>query len=322
MNRREHPRDREMERMMNRRDLLATSAAAFAASALPVQAAEPIQMSTLAGLDYLAPLVAKDAGLFAKQGIDVAVQIATQAPALLPAVIGGALQIGVSTGIQVSIANEAGLDVVIIAGAGMITRQDVTTAVVMRPDANLEKPSDFIGKKVLTPGINGAFHTLFLRYLRLGGVEPQQVTFIEGGFAQMPDLLKAKQVDAVLSAEPFLTRMIDSGVGKRLNYFVPEKDYVFASFYIAKRSWVEAHKAEVEKFRTAMRDAVSLSKSEPAVLNDAVTKYLKLPPDVVKTLKPSDARVDVRREDVQFWSDLALQFQMLRKPVDAASLLL
>ena len=71
-----------------------------------------------------------------------------------------------------------------------------------------------------------------------------------------------------------------------------------------------------------MRDAVSLSKSEPAVLNDAVTKYLKLPPDVVKTLKPSDARVDVRREDVQFWSDLALQFQMLRKPVDAATLML
>ncbi len=308
--------------MLNRRDLLASSAAAFAASALPAQAAETIQMSTLAGIDYLVPLIAKDAGLFGKQGLDVAVQIATQAPALLPAVIGGALQIGVSTGIQVSIANEAGLDVVIIAGAGMITRQDVTTAVVMRPDVNLEKAADFIGKKILTPGINGAFHTLFLRYLKLGGVEPQQVTFIEGGFAQMPDLLRAKQVDAVLAAEPFLTRMIDGGVGKRLNYFVPEKDYVFASFYIAKRSWVEAHKSEVEKFRTALRDAVTLSKSEPNVLNDAIAKYLKLPPEVAKTLKPSDARVDVRREDVQFWSELALQFQMLRKPMDGGTLLM
>ena len=308
--------------MLNRRDLLASSAAAFAASALPAQAAETIQMSTLAGIDYLVPLIAKDAGLFGKQGLDVAVQIATQAPALLPAVIGGALQIGVSTGIQVSIANEAGLDVVIIAGAGMITRQDVTTAVVMRPDVNLEKAADFIGKKILTPGINGAFHTLFLRYLKLGGVEPQQVTFIEGGFAQMPDLLRAKQVDAVLAAEPFLTRMIDGGVGKRLNYFVPEKDYVFASFYIAKRSWVEAHKSEVEKFRTALRDAVTLSKSEPNVLNDAIAQYLKLPPEVAKTLKPSDARVDVRREDVQFWSELALQFQMLRKPMDGGTLLM
>jgi hypothetical protein len=31
--------------------------------------------------------------------------------------------------------------------------------------------------------------------------------------------------------------------------------------------------------------------------------------------------VDVRRDDVQFWCDLALQFQLLRKPVDGATLM-
>jgi NitT/TauT family transport system substrate-binding protein len=307
--------------MMNRRDLLASSAAAVAASALPARAAETIQMSTLAGLDYLGPLIARDAGLFAKQGLDVGVQIATQAPALLPAVIGGALQVGVSTGIQVAIANEAGLDVAIIAAAGVITPQYVTTAVVMRPDVNLEKPADFIGKKILTPGINGAFHTLFLRYLKQGGVEARQVTFIEGGFAQMPDLLRASQVDAVLAAEPFLTRMIDSGVGKRLNYFVPDKDYVVASFYIAKRSWVETHKSELEKIRLALRECASLTRSNPGVVSEAIAKYLKLPQDMVKTLRASEPVVDVRRDDVQFWCDLALQFQLLRKPVDGATLM-
>ena len=307
--------------MMNRRDLLASSAAAVAASALPARAAETIQMSTLAGLDYLGPLIARDAGLFAKQGLDVGVQIATQAPALLPAVIGGALQVGVSTGIQVAIANEAGLDVAIIAAAGVITPQYVTTAVVMRPDVNLEKPADFIGKKILTPGINGAFHTLFLRYLKQGGVEARQVTFIEGGFAQMPDLLRASQVDAVLAAEPFLTRMIDSGVGKRLNYFVPDRDYVVASFYIAKRSWLQTHKSDLEKIRVALRECASLTRSNPGVVSEAIAKYLKLPQDMVKTLRASEPVVDVRRDDVQFWCDLALQFHLLRKPVDGATLM-
>jgi NitT/TauT family transport system substrate-binding protein len=308
--------------MMNRRDLLASSAAAVAASALPARAAETIQMSTLAGLDYLGPLIARDAGLFAKQGLDVGVQIATQAPALLPAVIGGALQVGVSTGIQVAIDNEAGLDVAIIAAAGVITPQYVTTAVVMRPDVNLEKPADFIGKKILTPGINGAFHTLFLRYLKQGGVEARQVTFIEGGFAQMPDLLRASQVDAVLAAEPFLTRMIDSGVGKRLNYFVPDRDYVVASFYIAKRSWLQTHKSDLEKIRVALRECASLTRSNPGVVSEAIAKYLKLPQDMVKTLRASEPVVDVRRDDVQFWCDLALQFQLLRKPVDGATLMM
>jgi hypothetical protein len=117
-----------MKHMLNRRDLVAGGAAAFAASALPVQAAETIQWSTLAAIDYLVPLIAKDAGLFGKQGLDVAMQIATQAPALLPAVVGGALQIGVSTGIQVAIANEAGLDVAIIAAAGLLKRLQIRQA--------------------------------------------------------------------------------------------------------------------------------------------------------------------------------------------------
>ena len=115
--------------------------------------------------------------------------------------------------------------------------------------------------------------------------------------------------------------MIDSGVGKRLNYFVPDKDYVVASFYIAKRSWVETHKSELEKIRLALRECASLTRSNPGVVSEAIAKYLKLPQDMVKTLRASEPVVDVRRDDVQFWCDLALQFQLLRKPVDGATLM-
>ena len=42
---------------------------------------------------------------------------------------------------------------------------------------------------------------------------------------------------------------LDAGLGKRLNFFVPERDHVFTSFYIAKRSWTDSHKDEVLKVR-------------------------------------------------------------------------
>src|SRR5471030_3015000 len=113
----------------------------------------------------MSSMLAQDAGLFTKQGLEVSMTIATAAPTLLPGVVGGSLQYGVSTGAQVAIAHEAGLDVVIAAGVGVNTPLRVSTAVVVRPDTTIDKPADFIGKKVVSPGINGTFHVLFLRYL-------------------------------------------------------------------------------------------------------------------------------------------------------------
>src|SRR5665213_2824431 len=215
---------------ISRRGFGAMALSTLAVGVRPVMAAEPIKFATLAALDFMTPMFAQDAGLFTKQGLDVIMTIATAAPTLLPGVVGGSLQYGVSTGAQVAIAHEAGLDVVIAAG-------------VVRPDVTIDKPSDFVGKKVVSPGINGTFYVLFLKYLKTHGIDPASVTMLEGGFAQMPDLLRGKQVDAVLAAEPFLTRMLDAGVGKRLDFFVPDRDHIFTSFYIAKRSWTDSHKA-------------------------------------------------------------------------------
>ena len=116
---------------LNRRHMMSLSAAALGASMLPARAAEQVKFATLGAMDFFAPLLARDEGLFQKNGLDVEVSVATQAPSLLPAVVGGSLQVGVSTGIQVAIANEAGLDVVFVSGAGMLTKSDVNTGLLI-----------------------------------------------------------------------------------------------------------------------------------------------------------------------------------------------
>ncbi|MDB5406480.1 MAG: transporter substrate-binding protein [Rhodospirillales bacterium] len=306
---------------ISRRGFGAMALSAVAMGTRPLAAAEPIKFATLPALDFMTPMFAQDAGLFTKQGLDVAMQIATAAPVLLPGVVGGSLQFGVSTGAQVAIAHDAGLDVVIAAGVGVITPTRVSTAVVVRPDTTIEKPSDFIGKKVVSPGINGTFHVLFLRYLKANGIDPASVTLLEGGFSQMPDLLRSKQVDAVLAAEPFLTRMLDNGIGKRLDFFKPDRDHIFTSFYIAKRSWTDSHKDEVVKVRAALREANQMMRSDPAAAAAVQAKYLKLPPEVLAKQGLPDTRADVEPEDVQFWADTALQLGLIKQPIDARALM-
>jgi NitT/TauT family transport system substrate-binding protein len=147
------------------------------------------------------------------------------------------------------------------------------------------------------------------------------VTLLEGGFAQMPDLLRSKQVDAVLAAEPFLTRMLDGGLGKRLNFFVPDRDHIFTSFYIAKRSWTDSHKDEVLKVRAALREANQMMTADPAKAAAVQAKYLKLPPDVLAKQGLPDARADVEPADVQFWIDTAFEVGLIKQKFDASELM-
>jgi NitT/TauT family transport system substrate-binding protein len=208
-----------------------------------------------------------------------------------------------------------------VSGAGTISKNDVSTAIVMRPDSDFTKASDFIGKKVVAPGINGTYYMLFLRFLKQGGVDPSKVSIVEGGFAQMPDLLRTKQVDAALLAEPFLTRAVESGAGKRLEYFKPERDYYVTSVFIAKRSWVAEHKQAFDDVRGALREAAALGKSDSAGTLAMVAKNLKLPPEVTAKMRLVDWHVDLKPEDIQFWADIALDFGLLKDRVDAKTLL-
>src|SRR5471032_1894327 len=111
--------------------------------------------------------------------------------------------------------------------------------------------------------------------------------------------------------------MLDAGVGKRLDYFVLDRDHVFNSFYIAKRSWTDTHKHEVVKVRNALREANQMMKDDPAKAAAIQAKYLKLPPDVLAKQGPPDGRSDVEPEDVQFWIDTALEVGLITQPIDA-----
>ena len=152
-------------------------------------------------------------------------------------------------------------------------------------------------------------------------MDPATVTVSEGGFAQMPDLLRSKQVDAVLATEPFLSRMIDGGIGRRVDYVKTSGDFLFSSFFIAKRSWVDAHKKELEAVRAAMRAAVLKAKAEPAFAKAVAAKYLKLPAEVLAKQKPYDWRVDVTPEDVKVWIDLGVELGLVQQPLTPQQIL-
>ena len=310
--------------MITRRAAL--SAAAFsAASSLvrPAAAASSLTWKTLAAHYYMPPCFAADHDLFARHGLPpVEVGISTAPPTLLPAVIAGAIQVGVSTCIGVAMARDNGLDVKLLAGASIQEHGHPNTAILAAPDSTLSKPADFVGKRVVIPGVNGSFHVMFQKWMLDGGQDPKSVTYLEAGFAQAGDYLRNRSADAVLSTEPFMSRMLQAGIARRVaDYFDPAEPLVFDSVFIVQGAWAAANPKLIAGLRATLNDALGRMRADPAAAIATEVKWLHVPTEVAAGSVPASPRCDITAADVQRWLDVAAQVGLISKKPPAASLI-
>ena len=207
----------------------------------PVQAQTKIQIGCTATSDCASAMVAIDEGIFKKHGLDaemVLIGINSNIPA---AILSNSIHIGGPTSTVFLQAADGGLDLVAVGGATVmnpISNGNITAFV--RNGIVINEPKDFIGKKVGAPGLGAFLHVLFVKWLVEKGVDPKKVNFVEVTFPTMMDIVKSGSVDAVLTAEPFVTRMTNAGLGSvGARYAVELARTEPIIFYAASREWAE-----------------------------------------------------------------------------------
>jgi len=84
---------------------------------------------------------------------------------------------------------------------------------VARAGSGIKTAQDCVGKKVGVPGLGAFLHVTFRAWLKDQGVDYRKVSFVEASFPQHGDLLRGGSVDAVVTADPFMNRITDSGAG-------------------------------------------------------------------------------------------------------------
>ena len=262
----------------------------------PALAQGKIAVGYVTASDFVPLLVAKEKGFFEKRGLDVEpkrIPIITNIP---PALVSGDLQMGSSTMPLLLQANDGGLDMRLVAGAARHLKETSKIALMVRSTLKLEKPEDLKGKKI---GVAGFISTMdvFIRYwLKLKGVDPKDVTFVEAAFPQMPDLLKGGTVDAVTITEPMRSIAQNSGAGYVFADYVAEyfPDLLMVG-YIATGDWAMKNPAAVKAFREAMDESIAFiaaNKDETKAIEQKVLGFTSNAPTAFKTaVKPDDLDV-------------------------------
>lgn len=292
----------------------------FALIAAPAVAQQnKVVVATGFANDFLATWVAQEKGFTEQRGSHFDIQLSQAVGAdLIASLVANNAQIAQTTATTFALANENGLDLVIVAGAGIQTEVN-PRQVLVRPAADINSPKDFIGKKIGSPGLNGALHIMFKKWLKVEGVDPASVQYVETPLPRMADLLTQAQVDGVLPVEPFRTRILQAKLA------VPAGDYITSvnkvtllSFYVAMRQWADANLDAIAGFRDLLRLGQDFIAAQPDEARAIEAKYLKLPPEVVGLLPFTATDIAVPPARLQYWLDICKEFGVTKDDPDAA----
>lgn len=163
-----------------------------------------------------------------------------------------------------------GEEVRILAGAA-----NGGAALVVQPDGNLKAPADFKGKKIATPQLGNTQDVSCRAWLAAGGLKVTQL----GGDAQIiptqnPDqlaLFQQKKLDAVWTAEPWVSRLEGEAGGKVL---VEESDSTI-TVLVASVKFLNTRRELAKKFTQAHRELTEWIQANPGEAQKLVAAELQ-----------------------------------------------
>lgn len=311
---------------MKRRSALSALASATATLALPAwaQGTTRIVYGYTAVVDFATVFVAAEQGYFRRRGLEVEMKFIPLNSTIPAALQSDSLQLGGPTPSVFLQAVDGGLDLMVVAGAGTTSKSSTGLGFVARSGSGIRSAADCAGKKIGVPGLGAFLHVTFRGWLKSQGVDYKKVTFVEAAFPQHGDLLRGGSIDGVVTADPFMSRITDSGAGYVASYystFLPDGQPTIV--HAARRDWVEKNPAAARGFREAVKEAAAFvvqPKNDDAV-RAAIGKYIKLPPPVLAKAQIAPPGPVVTPRQLSYWVELMKDQEMLKTTPDVNRLI-
>lgn len=308
---------------VSRRTILAALAGAAAAStALRVraQSSPAVRVAFIAVDDEAEAMYAKDAGFFARAGLNVELNPMPNAGAIASAVAANGVDIGFVPVIPVAVAHHKNIPLVIISPGSVFTSAGPITSLFVAPSAPYRKASDLNGKTIAVPGLASIAEYGARTWLDKNGADLATIKFLEVPFPVMAQALIAGRVDAAMITEPFLTAAKSSArvmVPTPFAAIAPE--FAFG-VWVTTANWAKDHADIVARFTAAMQQTAAWANKNHAASAEILQKYTKIDAATVAVMSRSEYTDRLSAALLQPVIDVAARYASFA-PFPAAELL-
>lgn len=314
------------DRMISRRTIAATLLAApsvYWSRGAVAQDQTRVRVAHTASSEWLTLFVAREERLFERGGITPELALVPVSSVVPAALQSGSVQIGGTTPTTFLQAVDNGLDLVVVAGGSVSTAGSQSAQYAVRRGSPIERPADFAGKRVGTPGLGSVLDVLFRTWLSRNGVDVRAVTWVETPFPSQVDVLRGGSVDAVITAEPMLTRIVSQNIG-RAGMFANEVAPPRASMtiYAASRQYAASNPSVIASFREALVEAERRIRADGQRAREIFSRFVRLPPEVSSVMAIADQMPRMTEDQMTWWIDIMMEQRQLRSHPVAANLML
>ena len=268
-----------MKRMLN----LVAAVAVGVMLASSAQAQTKVRLGLSLSPENAGAYVAKEQGIFAKQGLDVEIVPTPINSNMPPAMIAKAIDVG-SLAVTIFLqAVDGGLELQTVTTVSPTTRIGSRIGILAREGIVATNGASVEGKRLGVPAFGGLVHIIARQWVIDTGGDYKKVAFIEAPFPQMPDMLKAGNVDLVATTDPFFARIVDGGIGKSIaDLAMTMPEGLPTSVDAVTRDYAAANPAVLKAFRSAIDEAVKSMVADPEAARVALGTHIKLPPEILK----------------------------------------
>ncbi|MFI7409467.1 ABC transporter substrate-binding protein [Streptomyces sp. NPDC049627] len=281
---------------------------------------DTVTVAALPLIDCAALYIARDRGLFEKEGLDVRIQQVQQSLQALPALAKGQIDMVASANYVTYLqAQEQGtLDIRIVAEA--IRAAPRMMEVLVPEDSDIKTLADLEGKKLAVNTLNNVQSLTFNEILAKQGVGRPVYRAIP--FPQMGAALDKGQVDAVHAVEPYDTSIQDELKARVLvDGSSAPVEAIPLSGYISTREYADGNGKTLAAFQRAIRAAVRIAEKDPSVVRDVLPTYTKVTEKQAESIDLPVFPPTMDAAQLTRLTDLMEKQGMLKKPIDAATLM-
>lgn len=262
------------------RKFLAAMLATLSMGALDASAQTLTKMTIATGVDpaFSQFYVAKEAGFFAKNGLDVTINTGPSGSAMIPFLVNNQVQAAYGSDLAGVINHQVDNNIVAVADGTYLVKW---LSVVGRNVADLE---GLKGKKIGIAKGTGS-EIFWRRVLEKRNLKLADYTMVD---VEAPEMLAATErgdIDGFAVWEPWPTRTLMAVKGTKILQ-TAEGIYNNINFVYMNRGWIEQNKATAEKFMLSLVEANDLIEKDRPNAAKMVAKFLKMPLELATELMP------------------------------------
>ena len=170
-----------MKRSIKRASFLsATAAAALLPSAVRAQASlTALRIAGTPDEDMVGSFWAQQSGIFQKYGIDADVRTISSGAAITAAVVGGSLEIGRASLLNLILAHARGIPLLMVAASLMWNSAQPASALIVAKDATIRTGRDLNGTTVAVSALNDFYALMDSAWIDAHGGDSSSVHFVE-----------------------------------------------------------------------------------------------------------------------------------------------